>query len=453
VYIDTNVGIPRFADTLLIERLERGDDGELHPVDTKLAVVAHRDRWPASFGVALNTTALFRVRLYSGSRTQNVGGAQPTPLVSTAIDRIVELNPSSLGVEPVRVFLDGDCIGVAADMRTAMSCESGQRLHVAPTAAVRGAPMATRVGTWDALRTPDCVGQPRQESDGLRNGEVCVRGGVFALGDYRFTESPCSPSCSGGPERVVRVSSFFIDRYEVTVKRWRTALDAGLRGQLRLGPQPSTTGQVCLHLSNNPAHDNLPVNCVTWAEAAAFCAFDGGRVLPSEAQWEYAATSRGHDQLYVWGDTINARDPLATTADCDQAVFARDISGQCAPPDEPGQPRAMRVKDVGSAETDQTEQGVFDMNGNLREWMRDDIESFDTGQWSPSLGVLTDPVVVREGLGVHALRGAPWGGTDFILTLAWRDGRRADQIRGNFAGRPGEFQGSVIGFRCARPAR
>jgi formylglycine-generating enzyme required for sulfatase activity len=46
--------------------------------------------------------------------------------------------------------------------------------------------------------------------------------------------------------------------------------------------------------------EDMPISCVTWAEAYAFCIWDGG-FLPSEAEWE-AAASGGVDFEYPWGN-------------------------------------------------------------------------------------------------------------------------------------------------------
>ena len=36
------------------------------------------------------------------------------------------------------------------------------------------------------------------------------------------------------------------------------------------------------------SNENLPINCLTWYDAMAFCIWDGG-YLPTEAEWNYAA--------------------------------------------------------------------------------------------------------------------------------------------------------------------
>jgi formylglycine-generating enzyme required for sulfatase activity len=50
------------------------------------------------------------------------------------------------------------------------------------------------------------------------------------------------------------------------------------------------------------AQENLPINCVNWWEAYAFCIWDGG-FLPSEAEWEYTAAGGSAEREYPWGST------------------------------------------------------------------------------------------------------------------------------------------------------
>ena len=52
------------------------------------------------------------------------------------------------------------------------------------------------------------------------------------------------------------------------------------------------------------SNEHRPINCVTWYEAFAFCAWDGGR-LPTEAEWNYVAAGGEEQRLYPWGATID----------------------------------------------------------------------------------------------------------------------------------------------------
>jgi formylglycine-generating enzyme required for sulfatase activity len=62
-------------------------------------------------------------------------------------------------------------------------------------------------------------------------------------------------------------------------------------------------------------NENLPLNCLDWYEAFAFCAWDGGR-LPTEAEWNYAAAGGNEQREYPWSNP-----PSATTIDSTYAIY------------------------------------------------------------------------------------------------------------------------------------
>ncbi|MBU1218350.1 formylglycine-generating enzyme family protein [Myxococcota bacterium] len=143
--------------------------------------------------------------------------------------------------------------------------------------------------------TGDCLIAPRTGgtwTDGTPDfkDEVCVPAGPFYYGDdYDNTYT-------NDPMQIVYLSQFIIDIYEVSNDRYRECVDAGMC------VAPSDLEQTTYF---DLEKGNHPIAGITRQEGIAFCNWDGGKTLPTEAQWEKAA--RGpypRNNIRPWGDEI-----------------------------------------------------------------------------------------------------------------------------------------------------
>lgn len=124
-----------------------------------------------------------------------------------------------------------------------------------------------------------------------------IPGGSFVLG--REGGAPDDVVCGAMlcdadevPGVATTVAAFHLDQFEVTVARFRVFVEAiGVPTGISCGPQATWTEEP-------GANEEKPINCVSWASAKAFCAWDGSR-LPSEAEWEFAA-SGGEERVFPW---------------------------------------------------------------------------------------------------------------------------------------------------------
>lgn len=92
---------------------------------------------------------------------------------------------------------------------------------------------------------------------------------------------------------------------------------------------------------------DFPMTCVTWMQAAAFCAAEGKR-LPTAAEWTFARTEGGDAPAFPWGNQ---------PPNCDDAIVNADGDG-C------GFPTAVSTTD-----RDRTKAGVDDLVGSVFEWL------------------------------------------------------------------------------------
>ncbi len=215
---------------------------------------------------------------------------------------------------------------------------------------------------------PDGVSPPC--SDDLE-----VPGGTFLAGapDGRGDESE-------HPAHTVTVAPFALDKFEVTVGRFRRYADvyAGEPPPDGAGAHPLIPGsgwqpqwKVRLPARGDVlkvdiaecggawtqkvgASEARPISCVTWYQAFAFCAWEGKR-LPTEAEWEYAAAGGSEQRPYPWG----AEEPSV-----DRVVFGCLFDGDpsCADADLPV---------AGSLAKGAGRWGHLDLAGSLWEWTLD----------------------------------------------------------------------------------
>lgn len=226
---------------------------------------------------------------------------------------------------------------------------------------------------------------------------VYIKGGTFWMGTQEE-----AGEYDEKPVREVRILPYFIDLYEVSNTHYQKFVKRTHRYQ-----------QEVMIFFDDVAflfEPGFPAVGVSWFDALAYCAWDGKR-LPTEAEWEYAA--RGGDQRqFPWGETF-----LEGYA---------NIRGE-----EDG---FAYTAPVGSFEAGRSAFGLYEMSGNVSEWVFDWYDEFFYKEGQVTLPVGPDTGIAK----VH--RGGAW---DSVAT----DTRTSKR----FATAPGRKE-ATIGFRCAMDA-
>jgi formylglycine-generating enzyme len=317
--------------------------------------------------------------------------------------------------------------------------------------------------TGDAGMTYGVAGQScRGEERRTCPGEACcvslrVPGGAFMMGRSKEgTDAFDWDYPDEQPEHEVTVDPFYLDKYEVTVNRFRAFVEAydGTAPKAGMGAHPGIPGTgwdsrwdgelpatradwtkslMCgedlSSWTDAPSgNEAKPINCVTWYEAMAFCVWDGGR-LPTEAEWEYAAAGGAENRLYPWGST------RPTTR---LAVF------DCLGDGLPGC-TAADVLPVGSKPAGNGRWGHSNLAGSMAEWIFDWYDRDWYGSPSATGTNICKNRASRDHLDNRVVRG--WGG----FTEGGYSGHSALDLRAaaRMSGDPLN-RGDDRGLRCAR---
>ena len=232
---------------------------------------------------------------------------------------------------------------------------------------------------------------------------VTIPGGKFAMG----TDSGEKGFEDAKPVHEVTIKTFDMSKTLVTVEQYAECVIKG-------GCTEPATGDYCnWGVTGRQFH---PVNCVEWDQASEYAKFKGAR-LPSESEWEYAATSGGKNQKYPWGNDKPT---------CDKAVMYGNGGYGCG---------ARSTMPVCSKTAGNSAQGLCDMAGNVWQWVQDKYRN-------SYKGAPVDGSAFEEAEGSYwVVRGGSFYADDFRLV-------RADYRFSHGYGVPGGRFG--FGFRLAR---
>jgi formylglycine-generating enzyme required for sulfatase activity len=358
----------------------------------------------ASFGVVppvRRSGYVARIRLF-----RSVGASTPEPRATSTIEAVVALPTTAAdGIIDVHVEL----------MTASLGAPSGTLAD--PATPLPGPAKGGIAGTFAKSYVRGCSSAPHQ-------GEVCVPGGAYWMGDLTVGNTYGSTSS----ERLVVVSPFFMSATEVTVGQWR-ASGIKVPGNVL----SHETDATCSYTNAKGAAESFPLGCVTRPGAIDYCKQLGG-TLPSEAQWEYVAGAR-RSAFAVWGN-----DP----ARCTDAIYARTTDAM--PTDQTGECLLLGKgpAPVGTGQLDYLAlpTGVIhDVVGNLTEWMADAWAKQGTGCWRDA--VMFDPLCLPTTTGAtrdYTVRGGSFLEPGSQLRAA---------IRADVSAKGNPFSQS-IGFRCVR---
>lgn len=245
----------------------------------------------------------------------------------------------------------------------------------------------------------ETLGVPSTQISSADNMELVF----IPAGDFMMGASDDDPEAQEDekPAHKVHLDGYWMDRHEVTNAMYEACVNA--RACKRPIESASITHQFYF---GNQRYSNYPVIFVTWNQAQAYCEW-AGRRLPTEAEWEMAASGR-ENYIYPWGNDFPTDDP-------------KEYLNSAL--------RFIDTMPVGYFQKGASPYGLLDMAGNVLEWVADWMGAYmDVFQ--------TNPFGSETG-GGKVVRGGSWYTKDALV----RTSNRAQYVPGDYI-----FD---TGFRCA----
>ena len=313
----------------------------------------------------------------------------------------------------------GSETGPAVDGGAEGATEGGPRLDASSDAADGGIPIFDAAGT--ARLDPTDGGAFSFRIDRTGGGATVVGGKLtypFAIDKLEVTVGRYRDWLENHHTLPNDAASLDPGGPQAAAMTWHDSWKAGLVppiGNCSNGPadygQPSTLGR---------GIPDLPVTCVSWYDAVAFCASEGKR-LPTELEWMFTVTSRGNNYYFPWTPS------QSPALDCQHQIF--DIGG-----DASTQGGNCDFLNAGPALQGGTQQGVLDMSGRAFEWIWDigeEFPEFPSANYAGPSGTDLSLPRVRRG-------GAFNSNDQYLQNWARQTGFSAKEAYGD------------LGFRCAK---
>jgi formylglycine-generating enzyme required for sulfatase activity len=328
-------------------------------------------------------------------------------------------------------------IGPIAETATG-SYEATVAVDIAPPNA--GSLRIEHPGTWDALNPVPTVPP----------GLALIPGGDFVMGDATNVLPASEGEFDEGPQHTVGVSSFYMDRYEVTKSLW----DEVIAHNGGNGYDYANTGF--------GKAGNHPVNTLTWYDAVKWCNARSqkegltpvyytdaglttvyktndavpfvnwsanGHRLPTEAEWEKAARGGALNQRFPWPDYPDTISHTNANYQGIDGLYGYDLSVGYHPDyNDFFVPYTSPVGSFGA-----NGYGLYDMAGNVEEWCWDWYDAAYYGS-SPTI----DPIGPTSG-DSRLIRGGSWAGDANEARIAKRNANYGP-----------DGSNYTIGFRCVR---